>query len=70
MFSKLLKCWSCCKAKSGHRQQVLPLWKYWSMEEESPKYSNDKKTNASLSSIYVIEVNLSTYTSWVFNTGC
>ena len=40
------------------------------MEEESPKYSNDKKTNASLSSIYVIEVNLSTYTSWVFNTGC
>ena len=35
-----------------------------------PKYLEDKKNGASSSGIYVIEINLATTNSWVFDTGC
>ncbi|KAK9699108.1 hypothetical protein RND81_08G153200 [Saponaria officinalis] len=35
-----------------------------------PKYLEDKKNGASTSGIFVIEVNLTTSASWVFDIGC
>ena len=50
------KCFYC--EKIGH-------WK-----RNCPKYLEDKKSGASTSGIYVIEVNLTSTSLWVFDTGC
>ncbi|KAK8980543.1 hypothetical protein V6N11_074154 [Hibiscus sabdariffa] len=58
--SKDGKCFHC--EKSGHWKRNRPVY----LEE----VKKAKAVGASVSSIYVIDVNLSTSSSWVLDTGC
>ncbi|KAK9724763.1 hypothetical protein RND81_05G096400 [Saponaria officinalis] len=69
-YSKKDKGKEVVKYASLGKTKANPKPKVAAEHENCTKYLEDKKNGASISGIFVIEVNLATYASWVFDTGC
>ncbi|KAK9713862.1 hypothetical protein RND81_06G055600 [Saponaria officinalis] len=74
--NEVVKSASLGKAKANSKPKVAAEYECFYCKEighwkrNCPKYLEDKKNGASTSCIFVIEVNLATYASWVFDIGC